>query len=191
MIFTNGYVYTHHFLDSSVVPIVDVQQTTDRPQRQDYSKLWVSARCSFQRAALSYGFVLCLGFANVAGAGGVAGKDRVETVADVRFVLDATAAFFHRLYLFGTLALLEAAVLEACLDGARFELAQVTSAERHQSQKRSPIPSPTLVGPQLRTQSLPFDSSTSLVGFVLIDMTMKSAARGSVKRMTSLRSLSC
>ena len=147
--------FTHHFLDSSVVPIVDVQQTTDRPLRLDYSKLWVSARCSFQWAALSYGFVLGLGFGNVADVGGVAGKGRVETVADVRFVLDATAAFFHGLYLFGTLALLEAAVLEACLDGARFELAQVTSAGRHQSQKRSPIPSPTLVGPQLRTQSLP------------------------------------
>ena len=134
--------FAHHFLDSSVFPIADVQQTTDRPQRLDYPKLWVSARCSFQRAALSYGFALGLGFVNATGAVGVAGKGRVKTVADVRLVLDATAAFFHRLYLFGTLALLEAAVLEACLDGARFELAQVTSAERHQSQG-TPIPPPT------------------------------------------------
>ena len=179
--------FTHHFLDSSVVPIADVQQTTDRPLRLDYSKLWVSARCSFQWAALSYGFVLGLGSANVADAGGFAGKGRVETVADVRLVLDATAAFFHRLYLFGTLALLETAVLEACLDGARFELAQVTSSERHQSQ-RSPIPPPSafveaqevveslwelnfVVRPQ--PQSLPLSClelllALLLVGFVLI-----------------------
>ena len=173
--------FTHHFLDSSVVPIVDVQQTTDRPLRLDYSKLWVSARCSFQWAALSYGFVLVLGFANVADAGGFAGKGRVETVADVRLVLDATAAFFHGLYLFGTLALLEAAVLEACLDGARFELAQVTSTKRHQSQ-RSPIPSPSAqevveslweLNFVVRPQSLPLSClelllALLLVGFVLI-----------------------
>ena len=172
--------FTHHFLDSSVVPIADVQQTTDRPLRLDYSKLWVSARCSFQWAALSYGFVL----ANVADAGGFAGKGRVETVADVRLVLDATAAFFHGLYLFGTLALLETAVLEACLDGARFELA-LTSAERHQSQS-SPIPPPSAFAEAqevveslwelnfvVRPQSLPLSClelllALLLVGFVLI-----------------------
>ena len=135
-------------------------------------------------------------------AGGVAGKGRVETIADVRLVLDATAAFFHRLYLFGTLALLETAVLEACLDGARFELAQVTSAERHQSQSL-PIPPPTAIAEAQEVVEslweLNFVHSPCLF-LVLnlfswlcfdIDMTMKSAARGSVKRMTSLRSLSC
>ena len=79
---------------------------TALPLDLDDPMLWVSARCSFQWAALSYGFVL----ANVADAGGFDGKGRVETVADVRLVLDATAAFFHRLYLFGTLALLKAVV---------------------------------------------------------------------------------
>ena len=66
------------------------------------------------------------------GVGSAADEGRVETVADVRLVLDATTAFFHGLDLFGALALLEAIVLEACLDGARFELTQMSTAERHQ-----------------------------------------------------------
>ena len=78
---------------------------------------------------------------NVVGIGSVADKGRVESVADVRLVLDATAAFSHGLYLFDALALLEAVVLEACLDGARFELAQVTPTERHQLQHTSISPS--------------------------------------------------
>ena len=71
-------------------------------------------------------------FAKLADFGRVANEGRAEPVADERLVLDTTTAFFHRLYLLGALALLEAVVLEARLDGARFELAEMTPTERHQ-----------------------------------------------------------